>query len=175
MGCTSSDVDDGGIKRTANAPTKQGNDLDQYRSLKTVKLLSGGRQSKEVRLLAGKRVVAKCFDPLNRKHVRNFGKEIRNYKAVHGCPFTPRLLAVDSDKLVLYIQYCGKRPKEYTPELKRQVHFMLETLRDKYGLARRFHNRPDNLPRLANLATNNGKLKLIDLGPPFKRVKRPKI
>lgn len=148
------------------------NNLQKYRLLGTVKLLAGGRQSKQVRLLAGKSVVAKCFDPKNPKHVRAFKKEISNYRTVRGCPFVPKLLAVDAERMVLYLEFCGKNPKEYTPELKKQVRAMIDTLRDKYRLARRFHNRPDNLPRLANLATKNGKLRLIDLGPPFKRTNR---
>lgn len=142
--------------------------LGLYRSLHTVKFLTGGLQSKEVRLLSGNKIVAKCFDPQNEKHVAAFKTEVQNYEALQGCSFVPEVLVIDREKLIIYMRYCGESPTEYTSELKKTLRAMVTRLRQKYKLTRHFFNRLDGLPRLSNVAVDNRKrVKLIDLGPPF--------
>lgn len=141
-----------------------------FRGLKPIKQFSGGRQSKRVTLLSGQQVVAKEFDSRNSKQVKGFRREVRNMKHVQGCSFVPQLLAVDKKNRVIYTSYAGERPDKYTNELKSQVRDRISQLRNKYHLTRKFHRH--GLPRLANVAVNHsGNVSLIDLGPPFRRVR----
>jgi hypothetical protein len=159
------------IRHQLSANPKNSIRLQHYRTLGTIKNFGGGRQSKEVRLLRGEKVVAKHFDKNDKKQMKAFQKEVRNFQIVKDCSFVPKLLAVDVDNLILYTSYCGERPKEYTKDLKRHVRAKVDKLRRKYKITRQFHSRPDGLPRLANVAILDGKVNLIDMGPPFHPVK----
>jgi hypothetical protein len=161
-------------KSGVKASRPYGQDLgrvQRFRTLRSIRRFGGGRQSKEVCLLEGSKVVAKRFDRNDKKQVKAFHKEVRNFQHVKDCPFVPKLLAADPEQLVLYTDYCGERPAEYTKELKKQVREKVDRLRNKYHLTRNFHSRADGLPRLANVAIKNGQVKLIDMGPPFHPVK----
>lgn len=143
-----------------------------YRGWKTVKTFEGGRQSKRVRLIEGtdrrkKKIVAKHFDKSDPNQHKAFEKEVRNYGLVKGCTFVPKLLAVDKEELILYLEYCGETPSHYTPELKKEVLHHVKKLRKRYNLTRDFRYNKEGLPRLANVAVRHQKVKLIDLGPPF--------
>jgi len=141
-----------------------------FQALRPVKQFSGGRQSKRVSLLSGNQVVAKEFDTNNSKQRKGFRREVKNMKYVKDCSFVPRLLAVDKQKMVIYTSYAGERPAKYTKELKSKVRSRISKLRNEYHLTRKFHRH--GLPRLANVAVNHqNEVRLIDLGPPFRRTK----
>lgn len=139
-----------------------------FGELKSVREFGGGQEALRVWLLEGEKVVAKQFDAKDEKQLKNFKREIQHMKILKGCEFVPRLLAVDKKNKIIYTSYAGEKPTEYTKDLKKQVRTRIEQLRTKYKLARTFYERLDGLPPLSSLAINkNGKLSIVDLGPPF--------
>jgi hypothetical protein len=142
--------------------------VERFRQLHTVKYLVAGKRTKEVRMLAGGKIVAKSFDSSNRQHQKAFEREVKNLELVNDCSFIPKLLAIDRKNMTIYTRFPGEAPKQYTNELKKEVHEKIDRLRTKYKLTRTFfHRRLDGLPELSSLAIDKttGKIKITDLSP----------
>jgi hypothetical protein len=137
--------------------------LERYRGLRRIHRYGGGRQSDGVWLLEDKRTIAKHF---SEKQIDKMKIEIANLQCVRKCSFVPKLLAIDYEHRVLYLNNCGTRPKRFTRDLRQRVLKLMDRLKNKYHLTRKFHK--TGLPRIANVTVDaNGKVFLIDMGPPF--------
>jgi hypothetical protein len=144
--------------------------LDSLRVARPVKSFGGGRQSQSVQLLENG-VIVKRFDR-SKKHAEKMQSEIKNLKRVANCPFVPHLVAVDEKQRTLYLTNVGKRPKRYTKKLEHEVRKKLHVLETEYHMKRSFGYSRKGLPRLANVAVDKtGKVNLVDMGPPWHKIK----
>lgn len=112
--------------------------LEKLRTLRRIKRFQGGRHSAAVYLLEDGRLVAKYFDLAKPHHVAYMLAEVKNLQRARDSGFTPRLVAADWPKGVLYLTYCGKSPKKITSKMREQLRHQVRTLRDRYHLSRPF-------------------------------------
>ena len=144
------------------------NRVECFEKLHTIKQLPAGRRAKELRLLAGGKIVAKSFDKSNVHQTKAFAREVKNLELARECSFVPEVLAIDREKMIIYSRFYGEPLEKYTDEtIKKQVLEKIERLRTKYKLMRRWHS-TNLLPRPSAVAVDkSGQVKIMDLGPSY--------
>lgn len=140
---------------------------DEHVHVHVVKAFRGGRKSLSVRLLSTG-VVEKRYDPRRPRHVSRFHKEVALLRHLQGCPFVPTLVAVDADRLMFKVSYCGT-PAPDTPDTRAVIDKVLRAIERDFGVVRRQNlgkpkNNPHELGTLSNATVLNGQLYIVDWG-----------
>ena len=161
--------------------------MENLRSLKT---LQRGGKSKYVKLYEtseGVKIIKKAYDKKQEKQVFRFNKEIEFMTHLKNCPFVPKIISVDHEKLVIYMSYVGNSIDESKTENQKQktkaktqikdnktkMQEKMKSLHLDWNLMRHRDGKPNYNIYLGNATLMNGEIYIIDFGSPHYKIVGP--
>ena len=111
----------------------------KYENLSYSKVLKKDGESRYVYLLENG-VIKKKYNNRNKKDLAKFENEIKTLNKLRDCPFVPKILALDIEQLIIYMDNCGYSldlldPSIYKNKLH-EINTKMRMLEEKWGLVK---------------------------------------